>query len=513
MWLLAASAGVFLIHLTTVENYPPTWYDEICMIEWGRFSLYDVFPRWGVDMWTDSNRLHPPYPFFHYLAGAVYEGLYLLTSHYLAARILALASILVLPLLLFNWLATTFKVSPAFAFLIAALALVDPNITICAHWYRPDIWSICIFLSACAVLGKFRHPITAAAFVGFMIAFNTAFWITSVLFTPLYLYAYYDYLKCRGLKPKDVWIKSSLACCTGGLVAVALVLSPHYRILPLIVDQYVNRSELGGMANAASVLSAVPSRIFDFIKIALRSPFSWALAATGFFCSRKLTVVKLSFIGLVVLMLTTRVYHLRMIYLVPYLYALIAVGVTSLAAAFGERLTSLALSFSIFCCFTLSAPLLNLAARSHSNTFEAFKAKLDLALGSIRGDVYIFDSEHECYFALRETGRNPVSGSSRNIIFDYERSSRLIDSVNAVVVAKTTPLAPEQLEFLAKHDFAESADFDLAPDTSPGLLQYVRTAIYAHGFPGCTIYTRQSSAHEDHSSSKMVSQPVHRELP
>ena len=84
-FLLLAAIVASSIHMLTVGEYPPAWFDEIEIIEMGRFSVFDVKPEWSVNLLPASNgTLAPPSPYFHYLAGALLEALYRATGGFIA---------------------------------------------------------------------------------------------------------------------------------------------------------------------------------------------------------------------------------------------------------------------------------------------------------------------------------------------------------------------------------------------------------------------------------------------
>ena len=317
-FLLLASIVVFFIHMLTVGEYPPAWFDEIEIIEMGRFSVFNIKPEWSVNLLPASNGvLAPPSPYFHYLSGALLEALYRATGGFIAGRFVMLASLPLCAIAFFAWLRSK-GISHIVSFAIAMLFLVDPNATICAHWYRPDLWCLAMALFGSLLFAKSRgnsHPALFLLFGGALGVTAIFFWITSVLLMPLMLAEFcVAYNPFGSTKKMTTALKSLVIATIGGVIAISILLLPLYKHIPDIVAQYLTKSEIATMMSTRSdPLSATLVRLFDFVKIACRSPFTWFAALVGVFISRRNAIYAALFVATTAFILSTRVYHLRMV--------------------------------------------------------------------------------------------------------------------------------------------------------------------------------------------------------
>ena len=224
--ICAVGLIVFGIHLTTVADYPAGWFDEIEIIEMGRFSIFSPFPDWSVNLLPGTDgTLHPSAPLFHYLSGFLQESLYRLTGSFVPGRIFFLFSLPVAAILLFVWLRA--KAIPASAALpTAILLLLDPNATICAHWYRPDLWTTSL---------AFASMILLSATGG-----NTTWRRPAV----------------RPMSPRQVLRDAAIFTC-GALFAASSLLIPLYPHIPAIIDQYAPRNIVFSPEVSANLLDRI----------------------------------------------------------------------------------------------------------------------------------------------------------------------------------------------------------------------------------------------------------------
>ena len=170
-------------------------------------------------------------------------------------------------------------ISPMVAFIVAGMFLVDPNATICAHWYRPDLWCMTmIFLALTLIMRSRTSPRSELLLFasGALTAMSLFFWITSVLLVPLVLLEFcLVHRKSDGEGPTSHILPRFVTLFIGGTVATAILLAPLFKYIPEIISQYLSISEVGTVAAVSDTpLSAALGRMYDFIKIAFRSPFT-----------------------------------------------------------------------------------------------------------------------------------------------------------------------------------------------------------------------------------------------
>ena len=490
--LCAVGLIVFGIHLTTVIDYPAGWFDEIEILEMGRFSVFNPFPDWSVNLFPGADgALHPSAPMFHYLSGFLLESLYRLTGSFAAGRIFFLFSLPAAALLLFVWLRT--KSIPVSAALPTALfLLLDPNATICAHWYRPDLWTTSLAFASMILLSTtcgnttWRRPV-ACVLAGVLTTTMLFTWITSALLLPL---IGWEALQSVRSAPFRTALRDVGLFLLGTILSSSTFLIPLYPHIPAIIAQYAQHSELGGGS-----FDTPDKRLLDFIKIAVRSPCVWLLAMSGIAICRKLLVHVILFAGLCALMLSTRVYHLRMVQLMPFLFLFTAVALTRIQQR-GNRLLHRVqrafIGFGLLCYFGLSVAALNYAAIPGANTFAAIKERLHAAIPVQLAKVYLYDMEHELYYPGRALGWKMYSYAPRNLIFNTEVSADLVDQIDAIVISKAANPQPTEaeIETMIAHGFKQTDEIRLPRVPVNTVKSALEGLFYAHGYPDCDIYTR-----------------------
>ena len=486
------------IHILTVAEYPAAWFDEIEIIEMGRFSIFDVKPEWSVNLLPVSNgSLVPPYPYFHYLAGAALEMLYRLTGGFICGRIFMLLSLPCCACALLAYLREK-GIRPMVAFIVAGMFLVDPNATICAHWYRPDLWCMTTIFLALTLIMRSRtssRPMFLLFASGALTAISLFFWITSVLLVPLVLLEFcLAYRKECSDDPRIRVLPRFLVLSAGGIVMTAILLVPLFNYIPEIISQYLSISEVGTIATASDApLSALLGRIGDFIKIAFRSPFTWFAATMGAFISRRHLSHAVLFAGVVTFIVATRVYHLRMVYLMPYLFLFTAIAAERLIRSgtrIVARLSKAYLAFALVFGIALSVAAMNFAAWPEANTLSLLVQKLNTAIPAQAPKVCLVDFEHEFYYAGRLLGWRMYSTSTRTQILE-EPYAAMLDEMDVIIVSSMLPpLTDEMEQTLHAHGFTNKSTIDMPPSATGKIKPRLANIFYAHGYPSFTVWSR-----------------------
>lgn len=486
------------IHLLTIREYPPAWFDEIEILEMGRFSIFDVKPEWSVNLMPlPDGTLAPPCPYFHYLAGALLEALYRLTGGFICGRILMLMSLPCCAITLFAYLRAK-AISPMVAFIIASIFLVDPNMTICAHWYRPDLWCMAMVFTSLTLIIRSRassRPTHILFVSGILAATSLFFWITSILFMPLVLLEFFiAFGKKQDGKSSCQVLPGFAALSIGGIVATAIILVPLFRFIPEIVDQYLSASEIGGVATVSDApLSAAILRICDFAKIACRSPFTWFAATVGIFLSRRQLAHSVIFAGLAAFLIATRVYHLRMVYLMPYVFLFTAMSVERLACS-RSRIASALTKTYVVCALAfgvaISVVAMNFAAWPETNTLSLLSKKIKSSFAAEVSNVCLYDFEHELYYAGRQLGWRMYSTSSRNLILE-EPYAAILDKMDVVITSSMMPpLTDDMLRTLRAHGFKHKTFIEMPPSATGRIKPFLANIFYAHGYPSFTVWQK-----------------------
>lgn len=486
------------IHLLTIAEYPPAWFDEIEILEIGRFSIFSIKPEWSIGLIPmQDGTLAVPYPYFHYLSGTVLEALYRLTGDFICGRIFMLLS---LPFCAFALLAYLREkgIRPTVAFVVAGMFLVDPNATICAHWYRPDLWCMTMVFFALTLIIRSRtspRPTLLLSASGVLTAMSLFFWITSVLLVPLVLLEFcLVHRKSDGERPTSRVLPRFAALFIGGAVATAILLVPLFKYIPEIISQYLSISEVGTVTTVSDTpLLAAFGRMCDFIKIACRSPFTWFAAGIGVFLSRRHLPHAVLFVVIVTFIVTTRVYHLRMVYLMPYVFLFTAVSAERLIHSGNRivsRLNKAYLASALAFGSALSVAALNFAAWPESNTLALLVQKLKTAVPARTHKICLVDFEHEFYYAGRQLGWRMYSTYDRTKILE-EPYNAILDKMDAVIVSTMLPPLTDKMEqTLRSHGFMNRAEIEMPPSATGKIKPFLANIFYAHGYPSFTVWKK-----------------------
>ena len=469
--LLLSGLTVFLLHCISVGYYPMCWNDEVEIIEIGRRAL---FPNedWSVYLSPQPDGGYAlPFPLLHYLAASIQELLYRISGGFTLPRLFFLSSLPACAFALFRWLSLKKDIAPNCSLFISLLFLVDPNATICAHWYRPDLWAMTLLFVALVQVDKKRF-MTAGAISAFMVFF----WITSALFLPL---VFIESLNSSENKWRDF-----RRATIGAIIAVIIILIPLYSRLPGIISQYANHSELGNSSSRGFAIE----RLVDFIKIAVRSPFVWLLAIVGMVrCKRRFAHLTV-FLSLVVFMLWSRVYHLRMVYLMPYLFLFAAILLSGVAARIRKYIQCLSITaYTAVSIVILECAALPIGDNTLSNLMDRLKANTP----SNTSKVYLIDNEHELYLACRKLGWKMYSSWSPSSAFDESFVGDLITQMDAVIAVDSSRFRPSETNdrYLKEHGFTRTSAIRFQRSAS-GIRKLLVDFFYTYGYPDLVVYTR-----------------------
>ena len=238
-----------------------------------------------------------------------------------------------------------------------------------------------------------------------------------------------------------------------------------------IIKQY-SYGEIGALAQVAvNIGDKVLSHASAFVKIMCRSPIAWFLAWVGLLYGRQFALHRLLFLALVGFVVVTNVYHLRMIYLMPYVFLLVA-ETLRLIQEKGQKLIHIGTLLCVLaicwgCGISLGA--LTFAAWPESNTLALLTSQLSSAFPQSAPKVYVYDAEHETYYAGRRLGWRMYSyNGSRHWIFHEPHAQNLSDMDGVVVSAMQSPLTDEQKDILTRHGFIKSAEVVMPPAATGG---------------------------------------------
>lgn len=468
--LLLSGLLTFLFHCISVSYYPMCWNDEVEIIEIGRRALFQG-DGWSVYLGSAPGGGYEfPSPLLHYVAAAIQELLCRVSGGFVLPRLFFMLSLPACALAMFKWLSLKRDIPINSSLFVSLLFLVDPNATICAHWYRPDLWAMTLAFVAMILVAKRRF-----AWAGAVSAFMVFFWITSALFLPLIL--------LESIRNSDDLPKDFLRGIIGALAASVLVMIPLYSRFPEIIAQYIDHSEIGN----SSMRGFTTVKCVDFLRIAIRSPFVWLLAAGGIVLRRR-TAYAIVFVCLSVFMLWSRVYHLRMIYLMPYLFLFAAMMISRMNGVFLRLFRLSAVSVYVF----ISIFLLEVAALpTGNNSLSNLMAGLKEAVPVAKAKVYLVDNEHELYLACRKLGWKMFGSWSPDSAFEEQFVGELIREMDAVLVVDSQRFKPSEAQdkYLREHGFSKVTPLRFMRNAT-GVRKLLVDFFYTSGYPDVLVYSK-----------------------
>jgi hypothetical protein len=399
--ICCATAAIALIFFSfTLTSAVPVWVDESFIVEYGRVALAGGEPVFGFHQRSDSHR---PMYLYTLLGGILPELAFRATApSNLGPRVAALLG----QIAAFAWLIYYVRLrglSITFSVLLGLAFLLDPLCDIGWRGGRVDGWSFAFLFASLSAIRTARgqprgnRAWTAAFLGGVAAAAGFLCWPSFTMFSPLIL------LELGGVRQPGY----SFRICSfaaGGLLAAAAVTLPF------------RREFMFGLADAhlLTVLQAKMTRGDGFGE--QFQALLWSLAQTPIvvvagLCALARKHNRLLLAGfLVALVFTfgTKVYRLRILYLLPYLYLAIA----SLFYRLGERparflghpagVWAVALMLFAGAGFTVAGTTLSgLSGRSGKNPLDLIEPARS-AVGS--GPVRVFMQEPDLYFAGRALG-------------------------------------------------------------------------------------------------------------
>jgi hypothetical protein len=387
VWCVVAllAATVFGFTLTSAV---PVWIDESMIVEYGRITLAGEQPVFGFHQRSDL--LRPVYSYA--LLGCVLQEIaYRVTApSNLGPRVVALMGqlaafgFLVYYLLLYG-LNTRFSVLLGLAFLI------DPLCDIGWRGGRVDGWAFAFLFASLCALRVGRDRSNGAVFVGGAAA-SAGFlcWNSFAMFLPLIVFELGSVVKTQ----RRFWIPVGAFCAGGALVAAAIIarfLREFVRGLAdagmlTAIQSKITRSDGIGLQVRALILSFAQTPIVVAVGL-------WALAR------RNNRLLLAGFLAALVFIFETKIYRLRVLYLLPYLYLAVA---SMLYRKQRAGVWALALMLFAGAGFTVAGTTLSgLTNRSGKNPLALIEPARSAVGG---GPIRVYMNEPDLYFAGRALG-------------------------------------------------------------------------------------------------------------
>jgi len=373
----------------TLTTAVPVWLDESYIVEYGRVTLAGQPPVFGFHQRSDSQR--PVYT-YSVLGAILQEIAFRITApSNVGPRVIALLG----QLAAFGWFLYYLRlrgVRTNVSFLLAMALLIDPLCDIGWRGGRVDGWVFAfLFASLCGI----RKGGSGALLGGVAAAAGLLTWPSFAMFAPVILLELWE-----GFKQKRNW--SVMPVCGfaagGALAAVAIILPFRQEFLYGLAD--------------ANFLTAMQSRMnrgdglqnqFQFLLLSFAQTPVVVLAGFWALALKRNRWLLAGFIVALVFVFATKVYRLRILYLLPYFYLAVASLFTE-GQLHWRRAQAWAIGLMLFAgtAFTVAGTTLSgLSNRSQKDPLALIEPARS-AIGDGRLRVYM--QEPDFYFVGRTLG-------------------------------------------------------------------------------------------------------------
>ena len=325
LWLLICLVSG-LVQIFVLEFHPPLQQDEVQIVDYGR-TVLQADTDWALVWNVEEER---PVFLIPYLGPVLQELAFRVTQpSHIGPRLFALLGAIFAGTCLLGWFLA--RGTPGIAALILASAfLLDPTFSTSYREARVDSWAFASALLACWLLRsaisnelKYKHKLIAIALAGAALAAAPFFWPSAFMLVPLVFLEFFYLLRAQVNAGEDKKYTGLMpvvsAFVVGGSFASVVLLAPVF----LNWDSYISglRFTLSLQQHSATL----PASLFDLI--AVYEP-SIALAALAALVFKREWGLLLVLCMASVLMYQTRVYPQRLIYLLPYVFAIVAGAAT-----------------------------------------------------------------------------------------------------------------------------------------------------------------------------------------
>jgi hypothetical protein len=314
-----------LVHLVTLDISPVFWQDEVQQVDFGRLTL-EPGSEWSTK-W--SPRTGRPVRVWSYGGPLVHELFYRAAGKTpRAVRLAALLGAMLAATAMLGWLLAR-GTSPWPAGVVSLAFFLDPLFVKSYKGGRVDGWAFAAALGACWMLRRACAAPTAAAraygyaaLAGALAAAAAMTWQSAVFLYPLILLELVHLL--RGNHGRRRTLALSASFLAGGLAvaaALALPLLPQWSILVEDTRVFLSSSAATGAPPAARL-----RKLLRFGSMAGALNLSAIALITAFLAAllRREAGLLLATLAGYALIASTLIYSARVLYLIPYLFALTA---------------------------------------------------------------------------------------------------------------------------------------------------------------------------------------------
>jgi hypothetical protein len=319
LWLIIL-VTVFGIHLTTLTISPTVWIDEVNMVDLGR-TILEPDSDWSI-MWSGKPLYLLPY------LGAVFQDIAFRITHSMAGpRIASIFGGLLAGTFTLTYLQTR-QIPKTIILLLATLCVLEPMFVQSYRGARVDSWAIAFCMGSCWLfslaaqrLQQGKSVIPWVFLAGSLTSATQFAWISAPMLFPLIFVELVGLLQIAQVmrKKSSSGLRLAIFALIGwGSTTIFLLLPtlPHFQegISSLRLLATINQT----LRERGSLISELKLLIGDIIATYKFDPFLPILFIVSMIYARDRKLVLVS-LFVVCLVLSTKVYQLRCIYLLPYI--------------------------------------------------------------------------------------------------------------------------------------------------------------------------------------------------
>jgi len=305
-----ATAAIALVFFSfTLTTAVPVWLDESYIVEYGRVTLAGQPPVFGFHQRSDSQR--PVYT-YAVLGSILQEIAFRITSPSNAGpRVMALLG----QIAAFGWFLYYLRLRglrAEFSFLLALALLIDPLCDIGWRGGRVDGWAFAFLFASLCAIRKGR----SGAFLGGMAASaGLLTWPSFAMFSPLILLEFWLAVEDRSGERRGFWMPMAFFAAGGALAAATIILPFRQEFLYGLADAKFLTALQSQMSRGDGFENQSQFLLLSFVQtpVVIAAGF-WALA------QKRNRWLLAGFIVALVFVFGTKVYRLRVLYLLPYFY-------------------------------------------------------------------------------------------------------------------------------------------------------------------------------------------------
>ena len=391
----------------TIGSSPVVWQDEVQTIEVGRMFLESDSP-WNVIMGADFKSI----PFISYLGVLLHECFYRLAGcSYLGPRVVNLLVACASSAFLLSWLRRRGTLNGV-ALVVTLLFLIDPCFDRSYRGGRVDALVLLATISSCWLISRFPHSAAKEQMwsmfgAGLLIGLLPWLWPTAILLLPLVIIEIWRVVSPQAARSLNRWVTALLPFVAGILITVIGLAVPAWRMVESAIAATIDhvRWDVGASNPAAESGGGLMAAVISVVRY---SPFLPVLALLGG-CVRGNRLLLVATLLVIAVVVGTRFYLYRYLYILPYLAVLAAPGLTWLLSLSlqGGRLKLAAWGPVVMALGW--AALLTFGVRNYValqerpwRDYAALVSTLKQEIGY--GPIRLYMGAYDIYFAGRELG-------------------------------------------------------------------------------------------------------------